>query len=163
MSHVAGVRSAVDVTLSARDFDDSESTCLLHAYAQERRGVVGFDDPPGLDKPSQYHSPSGLFVVAYTTAADPFACGGVRTYPDRDHVMEIRKMYVAPGYRKIGLGRRVLAELEQHAAAYGAHEVILETGSYNQAAMHMYTSAGYHLIPAYVPDRPDFIARSRRH
>jgi hypothetical protein len=98
MSHVR-LNSAADATLTARSFDHPDSAWLLRDYAEERREIVGFDDPPDLDKPVEYQAPWGLFVVAYTQAGDPIGCGGVRAYPDRDRVVEIRKMYVAPQHR----------------------------------------------------------------
>ncbi|WP_280453979.1 GNAT family N-acetyltransferase [Nocardia brasiliensis] len=156
MSRDAVHGNLTEITLIACDFDGPDSARILLDYAQERRSIVGFDDPPGLDNAIEYRSPHGRFVLAYTAAGDTVACGGVRTYPHREHVMEIRKMYVRPDYRILGLGRRILAELEQYAVIHGAHEVLLETGSYNHAAIHLYTAAGYRLIPAYVPGRPDF-------
>ncbi|WP_159850019.1 GNAT family N-acetyltransferase [Nocardia sp. CY41] len=157
MSHVLpSVRSAADASIHPRSFDHPDSVRLLRAYAEERREMVGFDDPPDLDKPYEYEPPSGLFVVAYSPSGAAIACGGYRTYRAQTNVAEVRKMYVAPGSRRLGLSRRVLQELEHHAAGSGAVRMILETGSYNHAATRLYASAGYESIPPYVAGRPAF-------
>ena len=66
---------------------------------------------------------------------------------------EVRKMYVLPDYRGLGLGRRILAQLEQHAIDQGARRLILETGALNGAAVGLYVAVGYRPIPSYVPGR----------
>ncbi|MBC7303193.1 MAG: GNAT family N-acetyltransferase [Nocardia sp.] len=129
---------------------------LLRAYADERQEMVGFEDPPGLDEPSQYEPPSGMFIVAYTKSGQPVACGGIRARPRRQGESEIRKMFVVPDHRREGLARRLLTSLERFAAESSAERVLLETGSYNRAAIALYTSVGYVLVPSYVPGRPDF-------
>ncbi|WP_425295868.1 GNAT family N-acetyltransferase [Nocardia abscessus] len=70
--------------------------------------------------------PTGLFVLAYSPSGDPIACGGYRAYREQTGVVEVRKMYVDPGSRRLGLSRRVLEELEDHAAGSGAARMILE-------------------------------------
>lgn len=160
VSNVSGVHSAIDaspdVSWQARSFDHPDAVQLLRAYAEERRQMVGFDDPPDLDKPSEYEPPAGAFLVGYDHDVNPIACGGVRTYPEGDHAVEIRKMYVAPAWRQLGLARRCLARLEELAVTQDAQVVLLETGSYNMAATRLYKSAGYRPIPPYVPGRPRF-------
>ncbi|MET9214691.1 MULTISPECIES: GNAT family N-acetyltransferase [unclassified Nocardia] len=145
-----------DLSLTARALDHPDSAQLLHDYAVERRAMVGFDDPPDLDRKVEYDPPVGLFVVAYTALGEPVACGGIGTYAKADRVAEVRKMFVVPHHRNQGLARRVLAHLESFGAAQGVQRVLLETGSYNRAATHLYPSAGYDPIPPYVPGRPDF-------
>lgn len=157
MSHaLRPPHTGIDAVLRPRGFDHPDSARLLREYAAERRETVGFDDPPGLDTPSQYEPPCGVFLVAYTQTGKPVACGGIRAYSETDRVAEIRKMFVVPEHRKRGLARRVLIGLELFAVAHGTHRVLLETGSYNHAATHLYASVGYEPIAPYVPGRPDF-------
>ena len=52
-------------------------------------------------------------------------------------------MWVSPTVRGLGLGRRLLAELEKAAAATGADSVRLETNRSLAEAIAMYRSAGY--------------------
>jgi ribosomal protein S18 acetylase RimI-like enzyme len=52
-------------------------------------------------------------------------------------------MWVAPSVRGLGRGRRLLTELETHAAAHGARTLRLETNRTLDEAIALYRSAGY--------------------
>jgi ribosomal protein S18 acetylase RimI-like enzyme len=52
-------------------------------------------------------------------------------------------MWVAPAQRGLGLGRRLLAELEAHAAANGVRVLRLETNHSLAEAITLYRTAGY--------------------
>ncbi|MDW8260310.1 MAG: GNAT family N-acetyltransferase [Gammaproteobacteria bacterium] len=58
-------------------------------------------------------------------------------------VGEIKRMYVAPQARGLGVGRRLLERLERHARLLGLREVKLETGNAQPEALGLYRSAGY--------------------
>ena len=52
-------------------------------------------------------------------------------------------MWVAPNVRGLGLGRRLLAELEHSARSHGVRLMRLETKDVLTEALHMYRSSGY--------------------
>ncbi len=52
-------------------------------------------------------------------------------------------MWIADSVRGLGIGRRLLAELESRAAAHGCDTVRLETNRALAEAIAMYRSAGY--------------------
>ena len=58
-------------------------------------------------------------------------------------------MWVAASARGLGLGRRLLAELETRAAGHGVHVVRLETNRALAEAIGLYRSAGYREVPAF--------------
>ena len=58
-------------------------------------------------------------------------------------------MWVAPDARGLGLGRRLLLELERHARAAGAKVVRLETNQTLEEAIHLYRSSGYREVAAF--------------
>ncbi|KRF16840.1 acetyltransferase [Nocardioides sp. Soil797] len=109
----------------------------------ERYG--GRDDTP-LD-PAMFEPPTGSFFVAHLDG-EPVASGAWRR---RDDVLalgsritaEIKRMYVAPAGRGRGIARRMLAHLEQTAAAGGAEVAILETGMMQPEAIALYETSGY--------------------
>ncbi len=59
-----------------------------------------------------------------------------------DRVADL-SVYIARSARGTGVGSRLLAELEQAAAAYGIHKIILLTFTFNEAGRRLYTKAGY--------------------
>lgn len=97
-------------------------------------------DAPGMS------APKGAFVVARSDGAT-IACGGVVRIDAR--TAEIKRMWVAPGWRGVGLGKRLLANLEMHAVRLGFDVVRLDTNSALTEAIAMYGRAGYLAIERY--------------
>lgn len=57
--------------------------------------------------------------------------------------VELRKMFILPDYRGQGLGRFMLDQLEQSAAAKGFTEMWLETATVLKEAIRLYERCGY--------------------
>lgn len=145
--------SLASVTLHQRPYDHPDAVLLVNALFEDQVDRYGYADPAEAD-PAHYAPPNGLFLVAYSGTV-PVACGGYRTYDAGSKTIEIKKMYTRPQARGSGLGRRILAELERHAAAAGFIRSILETGVRNTAALALYTSTGYRPHPRYATDYRD--------
>jgi GNAT superfamily N-acetyltransferase len=62
---------------------------------------------------------------------------------------EIKRMYVVPSARGLGLARAMLAHLEETAHAAGAEAMVLETGARQPEAIALYESSGYLPIPGF--------------
>ncbi|MBV1935374.1 GNAT family N-acetyltransferase [Streptomyces sp. BV286] len=62
---------------------------------------------------------------------------------------EIRHLWIHPDARGLGLGRRLLTDLERTAAGRGHHVVRLDTHEVLTEAAAMYRTSGYTEIPAY--------------
>ena len=61
----------------------------------------------------------------------------------------LKRMWVAPEARGLGLGRRLLSELEEHARRHGATVARLETNRSLAEAISLYRSAGYVEVPRF--------------
>ncbi|MGW1027301.1 GNAT family N-acetyltransferase [Streptomyces sp. NPDC002577] len=97
---------------------------------------------------TMFRPPIGLYLIAYDGLGTPVATGGWRTqdengegYSDGD--AELKRMYVVPEARGLGLARRILAALEDDARAAGRVRMVLETGIKQPEAIGLYTSSGY--------------------
>ncbi|HET8679805.1 MAG TPA: GNAT family N-acetyltransferase [bacterium] len=88
----------------------------------------------------------GVFLVAYA-GSRPLACGAIRLL-DAD-TAEVKRMYVEPGARGYGLGRRLLRALEAEAQLLGARRIVLETGPRQPEAIALYLRAGFSKIAAF--------------
>jgi GNAT superfamily N-acetyltransferase len=62
---------------------------------------------------------------------------------------ELKRMYMSPGARGKGLGRRLVAALETEARALGARRLVLETGVRQASAIALYRATGFQPIPLY--------------
>jgi DNA-binding MarR family transcriptional regulator len=116
--------------------------CLREYFAElDRRFDTGFDParslPTDLD---EMRLPSGVFCVAMLRG-DPIGCGALKFHGDEP--TELKRMWVAPTARGLGVGRRLLNDLETRTAARGSHTVRLETNQALAEAIAMYRSAGY--------------------
>lgn len=74
-------------------------------------------------------------------------CGAIRRLNDAE--AEIKRMYVVPGMRGQGLGRSIVAALEEIAAGLGVSRLVLETGERQPEAIALYSGAGFSRIPAF--------------
>jgi putative acetyltransferase len=80
-------------------------------------------------------------------------CGGVKWYtPD---YAEIKRMYVRPQFRGLGLGRDILKRLEDHTARREIRIVRLETGVRQPEAIGLYERMGYRRIEPFGEYQPD--------
>ena len=135
--------SAVEVT--TRDPRHPDARSCLRAYFGEigRRFDGGFDPARSLISDDELTPPAGLFLVA-SLHGEPVGCGGIRFHPGAPAY--IKRMWVSPAVRGLGLGRRLLAELEARAVASHARVVQLETNRTLREAIAMYRAAGYHEV-----------------
>lgn len=92
-----------------------------------------------------FEARGGIFVVGYVDD-EPGVCGALRPY---EGAVEIKRMFVAPAYRGIGLGRRMLEFLESEAVRRGFTRAVLETGNNQPEAISLYRSAGWRAIPPF--------------
>ena len=81
------------------------------------------------------------------------ACGGIKVY-DGDYA-EVKRMYVRPAFRGLGLARRLLDHLASEARARGVGLLRLETGLRQVEAIALYESSGFYRIPPFGAYRPD--------
>jgi GNAT superfamily N-acetyltransferase len=122
--------------------------CLSAYYAElGRRFESGYDlgrTLPVTD--DEARPPAGFFLVAYLRS-EPIGCGVLKLHGERPS--EIKRMWVAERARGLGVGRRLLAELEALAAVGSSHVVRLETNRALTEAIAMYRSAGYREVEAF--------------
>ena len=122
---------------------------LVEAMVTEMEELYDLREGTGLGlsaPPADFSPPGGAFLVVYEDGK-PVAGGGVKR--DEDGVAEIKRMYVAPGVRRRGLGRRLLDALEEEARSLGYARIRLDTGARQPEARAMYERAGYHAVDDY--------------
>ncbi|MFF5427473.1 MULTISPECIES: GNAT family N-acetyltransferase [unclassified Streptomyces] len=129
-------------------FDHPDAVKLNDAVQLEY--VARYDDEGDLTPldPSMFTPPHGLYLLAYDPLGRPVATGGWRTQDENDEGYadgdaELKRMYVVPEARGLGLARRILAALEADARAAGRTRMVLETGTAQPEAIALYTSSGY--------------------
>lgn len=92
------------------------------------------------------------FFVARVDGAAA-ACGGVQIYGGE--YAELKRMYVRPQFRGLGLGKRMLDELAAHARSRGVRLLRLETGVDQTEAIGLYEGFGFRRRPPFGAYRDD--------
>jgi DNA-binding MarR family transcriptional regulator/GNAT superfamily N-acetyltransferase len=128
------------------DVEDPTSTaaqfCIQAYFAElDTRFDAGFDPSQSISADAdELIEPAGLLLVA-RLRDEPVGCGALKLRGAAP--AEIKRMWVAPTARGLGVGRRILSALEQHARRRGATVVRLETNKTLREATTLYRSAGY--------------------
>jgi GNAT superfamily N-acetyltransferase len=111
-------------------------------HIDERSIATGLDD---------YRPPSGTFLLARQSQT-VVGCAGLRELSPG--IGEIKRMWIHPEHRGEGLGRALLAALEDCAISMGVGRLMLDTNDALIPAMRLYESSGYLRTERY-NDNPD--------
>lgn len=142
-------------SLEPIDRGDSRVRALYADFVREADGPLVYDrEDAGIDldeeiakgPPTDLVPPNGVLFLVLADG-QPAGLGGVR-HLDTD-IAEVKSMYVAPDFRGTGLGRRILARLDEIAVEHGCRAVRLDTSDYLTPAVGLYRAAGYREVPAY--------------
>ncbi|MBH5338719.1 MarR family transcriptional regulator [Streptomyces pactum] len=143
MTEVDRLLTAATVAVDAVDPDHEDAQRCLRSYFAEMEKCfeTGFDPARSLlPDVGGLRAPRGLFLVA-RLHGEPVGCAGLKLPPGG--AAEIKRMWVAPHARGLGLGRRFLAELEERAVRHGCEVLRLDTNKALTAAIGLYHSAGF--------------------
>jgi DNA-binding MarR family transcriptional regulator/GNAT superfamily N-acetyltransferase len=142
MSEVESLLRASSVEIVPVDPAGRDAQQCLEKYFEEinARFSGGFDPAEGGPGSRDFQPPRGCMLVA-RLFAEPVGCGALRTL--EPGVGEIKRMWISPDARGLGLGRRLLAELEQVAKRRRMRALRLDTNESLAEALALYRSAGY--------------------
>jgi len=96
-----------------------------------------------------------FFVVRQDGA--PAGCGGIQLFGTE--YGELKRMYVRPQFRGLGLAKVMLDHFANHARAQGVRLLRLETGIHQHAAIGLYERAGFRRIPPFGDYTDDPLSR----
>lgn len=84
-------------------------------------------------------------------------CGGIKLFGTA--YGEIKRMYVRPQFRGLGLGKLMLDHLVAYAREQGVGLLRLETGIYQEAAIGLYERLGFESIASFGAYKDDPLSR----
>jgi DNA-binding MarR family transcriptional regulator/GNAT superfamily N-acetyltransferase len=149
---MAVVERLLTAGLVSVDVEDPAGTaarfCIESYFTElDTRFDAGFDPGQSISADAaELTEPAGLLLVA-RLRGEPIGCGALKLHGAEP--AEIKRMWVAPSARGLGVGRRILSELEEQARRRGVGLVRLETNQTLREAGGLYRSAGYAEVEAF--------------
>jgi putative acetyltransferase len=138
---------ATEIEICRADIGSAAATSLIAALNAElskqypEEGATHFR----LD-PHEVGEGNGAFLIAYANE-NAIGCGAIRKL--ENETAEIKRMYIVPEARRMGIGRKILQALEAEGRRLGAGRLLLETGERQIDAMGLYIQAGFFRIPPF--------------
>jgi ribosomal protein S18 acetylase RimI-like enzyme len=136
----------------AVDLDDARM--LFRAYAASLPVDLGYQDFASelATLPGKYRAPAGALLLARARTGTAIGCVGVRSLAEG--VCEMKRLYVDPAARGLGLGRALMDAVVAEAARLGYREIRLDTLPTMTAAIAMYRGAGFEPVAPYYDTAP---------
>jgi len=149
MRTVDRLLTASSVVVGVEDPTTTDALFCLRSYFAElgNRFDAGFDPDRGISATAdELVEPVGLLLVA-RLRGEPIGCGALKFHGAAP--AELKRMWVSATARGLGVGRRMLRELEQQAKSRGVTTVHLETNRNLTEAIALYRSSGYREVAAF--------------
>lgn len=149
MADVEHLMTVAMVDMAPIDPDDPRAQYCLQSYVSElnRRFEAGWDPSRSISAAeAELRPPAGIFLLA-SLHGKPMGCVALKFHGDEP--AEIKRMWVSDSARGLGIGRRLLHEIEAQAAIHGIPTLRLETNRALKEAINLYRSAGYVEVDAF--------------
>jgi putative acetyltransferase len=111
--------------------NELDAYLLEHPYPEESRHAFSID--------KLLREGVAFFVARYD--AKPAGCGGIKLFGTE--YGEVKRMYVRPVHRGLGLGKTILDQLAAYARGHQVELLRLETGIYQTEAIGLYERYGF--------------------
>lgn len=143
MASVERLLSLSATLIAPEEPNHGDALWCLEQYFQEL--AVMFRQGFELDRtisadPEELRPPHGVFLLARLDG-QAIGCGALKVIAPG--MAYVKRMWVAPTHRGIGLGQRLLEVLETHGRQFGVHTLRLETNGDLPGARAFYQRNGY--------------------
>lgn len=132
--------------------DISEARTILREYASSLPIDLSFQefDRELQELPGDYASPRGTLLLAWH-GRDLAGCCGLRPLDTVDYpnACEMKRLYVRPAFRRLGLGRLLAETIMDTARIAGYATILLDTLNEMEAARALYEDLGFEAIPPF--------------
>ncbi len=149
---MGGLLSNIQLVTPASTEDLAATSGVFREYAISLGFDLCFQDFEGeiANLPGDYAPPRGALLVAKIDGAIAGCCA-LRPLDSSDYVnaAEMKRLYVHPAFRRLGLGRQLAEAILDAALMAGYDSVLLDTLDDMEIARAMYEELGFKEIPPY--------------
>ena len=144
--HITHAATAADLAVLAE---------LFRAYAAAIGVDLGYQDfeTELATLPGKYAAPSGALLIARDDQGVPLGCVALRAM-GTEGCCEMKRLYVSPAARGLGLGRALFSAIFAEADRLGYREIRLDTLPTMTEAIALYRKAGFEEIDPYYDTAP---------
>ncbi|WP_299921609.1 helix-turn-helix domain-containing GNAT family N-acetyltransferase [uncultured Pelagimonas sp.] len=149
MDLVATVLGRDQIEILIADPDDLRIQTCVQAYCDELSEILGvtFDRQTSGDPEAEsLRTPKGVFLLAMSDGL-PIGCCALKG--QSDGMGEVKRMWVSPSARGLGLAKQLMFQIEDHARSLGMTRLRLDTNGKLTAALSLYRNDGWQDIPRY--------------
>ena len=149
MAEVQRLVRASMVRFTLEEPTSADARWCLEQYFSElnARFETGFDPSRSISADAQELTPPAGALLVARLHGRLIGCGALKFHEGAP--AELKRMWVAPAARGIGLGRRLLQELERLAREAGVEVLRLETNRSLGEAIALYRSSGFREVAAF--------------
>jgi DNA-binding MarR family transcriptional regulator len=153
LAAIGEVERSLRATLVDIAVEDPRHPDVVHCFARyanelDARFAGGFDAGKSISaNPQELTPPAGYCVVA-RLRGHPIGCGALKLHAAQTPA-ELKRMWVDPSSRGLGVGRRLLETLEALARENGVRVLRLETNNALREAIELYRRAGFVEVAAF--------------
>ncbi len=127
---------------------DDARWCFEQYFAElDQRFDAGFDPSLSLSADADELTPPAGALILARLHGKPVGCVAIKLHGKAP--AELKRMWVSPSGRGLGLGRQLLVEAERQAREMGASKIRLETNRTLSEAIRLYRHAGYVEVQAF--------------
>ena len=137
--------------ISAESPDTPDARALIFELKSYLEPLYPRESRHGLSVAQLVQEQVVFFITRYDGAAA--GCGGVKLIPGQ--FGEIKRMFVRPQFRGLGLAKAMLDHLAGYAREHELSLLRLETGIYQGEAIGLYEKLGFYRIPPFEPYHDD--------
>jgi len=154
------LKPAHSITVHRATALEADAAFALIEEYYEAVGVVVRDDRAALEH--YLSSPDSSIWIAYATRRSgipgrvpdslgptPAGCVMLRPLPQIPFASEVKRLYVRPAFRALGIAHALMQSAENHARKEGCQWLYLDTKDDLHAAIRFYLSTGYQHCPRY--------------
>lgn len=141
---IANILNADHIQITRADPDDPEVQSSLAAYAAFLTATIPDEGPDPIPLPLQdadsFRPPLGAVLLA---RSDGLTLGTVSLRTLSPGLGEVKRLYIAPSARGLGLARRLMRAVEDEARALGQRRLNLDTNGTLTTALALYRAEGW--------------------